>query len=148
MDESSMSWWKCIMTYGWRLDKYVTQLQNQSFTSKYASWLLKKKNCKRERLKQKLLTDLDLHQKVNTMHASRPKYIYESVSPKGPLKWRPNMQACSRTICSKATMYICIHTHTADLLISRTLPLMKENEWATYHLTINTSYTHQTEPTI
>ena len=59
------------------------QLQNQSFTSKYTSWLLKEK-----RRRQKLSTDLDLHQKVNTIHASLPKYIYECVSPEGPLKRR------------------------------------------------------------
>ena len=40
-------------------------------------------------LEQTLSTDLNLHRKVNTMHASLPKYIYEGVSPEGPLKRQP-----------------------------------------------------------
>ena len=60
------------MTIQMTFKTHVTQLQNRTFMSKYVSmsWLLKEK-----RLKQKLSTSFDLHQKVNTMNASLSKYI-------------------------------------------------------------------------
>ena len=80
-----------------RLDKRIgkvvrrTNVQNGlntlSTIKKKLPWnQMKKRKEKKKEIRTKLSTDLDLYQKVNTMHASLPKYIDEGVSPEVPLK--------------------------------------------------------------